>query len=55
MRTLIEEHGGAIATAAIVIIIVAAIVAIGNAGSVQTAISNLLDAFVTKAQNAAGF
>lgn len=55
MRTLIEEHGGALATAAIIIIIIAAVVAIGNAGSVQTAITNLLDAFVTKAQNAAGF
>lgn len=55
MRVLLEEHGGAIATAAIAIIIIAAIVALGATGHLQEAYTTLLDAFTTKAQNAAGF
>ncbi len=55
MRVLLEEHGGAVATAAIVIIIIAAIVALGATGHLQEAYTALLDAFTTKAQNAAGF
>ena len=45
MRTLIEEHGGAIATAAIVIIIIAAIVALGQTGHLQTVFTALIDPF----------
>ena len=55
MRTLIEEHGGAVATAAIVIIIIAAIVAFGATGHLQTVFTALIDSFTSKAQNAAGF
>lgn len=43
MRTLIEEHGGAIATAAIVIIIIAAIVALGQTGHLQTVFTALIE------------
>ena len=46
---------GAVATAAIVIIIIAAIVALGATGHLQEAYTALLDAFTTKAQDAAGF
>ena len=53
MRTLIEEHGGAIATAAIVIIIIAAIVALGQTGYLQTVFTALIDTFTKKAQEAA--
>ena len=53
MRTLIEEHGGAIATAAIVIIIIAAIVALGQTGHLQTVFTALIDTFTQKAQEAA--
>ena len=53
MRTLIEEHGGAIATAAIVIIIIAAIVALGQTGHLQTVFTALIDTFTKKAQEAA--
>ena len=53
MRTLIEEHGGAIATAAIVII--AAIVALGQTGHLQTVFTALIDTFTKKAQEAANF
>ena len=55
MRTLIEEHGGAIATAAIVIIIIAAIVALGQTGHLQTVFTALIDTFTQKAQEAANF
>ena len=55
MRTLIEEHGGAIATAPIVIIIIAAIVALGQTGHLQTVFTALIDTFTKKAQEAANF
>ena len=47
MRTLIEEHGGAIATAAIV--------ALGQTGHLQTVFTTLIDTFTQKAQEAANF
>lgn len=55
MRTLIEEHGGAVATAAVVIIVIAAVVLIGKADFLQTLFTDLMDAFSAKAQSAAGF
>ena len=55
MRTLIEEHGGAIATAAIVIIIIAAILELGQTGHLQTVFTALIDTFTKKAQEAANF
>lgn len=55
MRTLLEEHGGAIATAAVIVIIIAAIVIIGQGDTLKTAFTTLLNNFTTSAQNAAGF
>ncbi|MCI8326169.1 MAG: hypothetical protein HFI37_00160 [Lachnospiraceae bacterium] len=55
MRTLLEEHGGALATAAVIIIIIAAIVALGATGHLEALFTGLLEAFSEKARNAAGF
>lgn len=55
MRTLLEEHGGAIATAAVIVILIAAIVLLGQSDHLVDMFTNLLQSFGTKAQNAAGF
>ncbi len=55
MRTLLEEHGGALITAALIIIFIAAIVAIGNAEFIKDLFESLIETFGTKAQSAAGF
>lgn len=55
MRTLLEEHGGALITAALIIIFIAAIVAIDKGGFIKELFENLISAFGSKAQSAAGF
>lgn len=55
MRTLLEEHGGAIATAAVIIVLIGLIVALANMPAVQSLFSNILSQFAAKAQSAAGF
>lgn len=55
MRTLLEEHGGAIATAAVIIVLIGLIVALANVQAVQDLFSNILNQFAMKAQSAAGF
>lgn len=55
MRTLLEEHGGALITAALIIIFIAAIIAIKQSDFIQTLFENLITSFSTEAQNAAGF
>lgn len=55
MRTLLEEHGGALITAALIIIFIVAIVAIGNSQFIKNLFESLIESFGTKAQNAAGF
>lgn len=55
MRTLIEEHGGAVATAAVVIIVIAMIVLLGKSTVLQNLFTNLLTAFEAGAKSAAGF
>ncbi len=55
MRTLLEEHGGAIATAAVIVILIAAIMLIGQEGLLKELFTDLLEAFAEKAQNSAGF
>lgn len=55
MRTLLEEHGGALITAALIIIFIAAIVAIGQGDFIQNLFEALIDSFGSEAQSAAGF
>lgn len=55
MRTLLEEHGGAIATAAVIVIFIAAIILIGQEGVLKDLFTDLLEAFTQKAQSSAGF
>lgn len=55
MRTLLEEHGGAIATAAVIVIFIAAIVLIGQSNVLSNAFTSLLTDFSESAKNAAGF
>lgn len=55
LRTLLEEHGGAIATAAVIVILIAAIMLIGQEGLLKELFTDLLEAFAEKAQNSAGF
>lgn len=55
MRTLLEEHGGAIATAAVIVIFIAAIVLLGQSNHLVEMFTNLLQSFSSQAQNAAGF
>lgn len=55
MRTLLEEHGGAIATAAVIVILIAAIMLIGQEGLLKELFTDLLEAFTEKAQSSAGF
>lgn len=55
MRVLLEEHGGVIATAAVVLIVIGVIIALGATGQLDGLLAGILDAFSTKAQSAAGF
>lgn len=55
MRVLLEEHGGVIATAAVVLIVIGVIVALGASGQLDGLLADILDAFSAKAQDAAGF
>lgn len=55
MRTLLEEHGGALITAALIIIFIAAIVAIDKGGFIKDLFETLITSFGSKAQGAAGF
>ena len=55
MRALIEEHGGAVVTAAIVLILIGLVVAWGKTDVAQTMFSGLIEKFTASASEAAGF
>ena len=55
MRALIEEHGGAVVTAAIVLILIGLVVAWGKTDAAQTMFSGLIEKFTASASEAAGF
>lgn len=55
MRALIEEHGGAVVTAAIVLILIGLVIAWGKTDAAQTMFSGLIEKFTASATEAAGF
>ena len=55
MRALIEEHGGAVVTAAIVILLIGIVALVGTSDFIKEMLYDILNAFVDKAQSQAGF
>lgn len=54
MQVWIEQHGGALITATIILLIIAAIIALGTNGYLNDIFKAIINAFDVKAKNAAG-
>jgi len=54
MQVWIEQHGGTLITAAVILLIIVAIIALGADGYLDGIFKAIISAFDTKAKNAAG-